>query len=197
MCKRALKPVWFLFLAGVCVPGLAAESAPPAPPPAAATHTPATQQFIYKWTDSQGMMKYSELPPPQGVKFEMVPKSATGIAGGSAPRDLDKDQQELARKMAEQEEQDRQQAEEAQKQQDEARVKNCEIARKNVQVLEGDTQVVRDDGKGNKVVLDAEQRAAELKRFKKDVDYFCDSTTAQEQESEASQEPPPVDASQQ
>jgi hypothetical protein len=60
-----------------------------------------------------------------------------------------------------------------QKQAEEVRAKNCEIARKNVQVLQGSTQVVKTDAKGNKVVLDAEQRAAELQKAQKDQDYFC------------------------
>ena len=40
-------------------------------------------------------------------------------------------------------------------------------------MLQGDAQVVRTDAKGDKVVLDAEQRAEELKKAQKDQDYFC------------------------
>ena len=129
------------------------------------------QQFIYKWTDEQGMVQYSELPPPSGVKYEQVRKP-TGALPGAAPavsQQQAKEQEALAQEEAKQKEQ----AEQAQKQIEDVRAKNCEIAKKNVQVLQGDTQVVRTDPKGNKIVLDAEQRAAELQKAQKDQDYFC------------------------
>ena len=47
-------------------------------------HGPAAQQFIYKWTDEQGKLKYSELPPPTGVKYEMVRKPAGATPGTEA-----------------------------------------------------------------------------------------------------------------
>lgn len=135
------------------------------------TVTATAQQFIYKWTDEQGMVQYSELPPPQGVKYEKVLKSAGAITGTEAALSnrQEKEKEELAREEARQKEE----AEQAQKQAEEVRVKNCEIARKNVQVLQGDAQVVKTDAKGNKVALDAEQRAMELQKAQKDADYFC------------------------
>ena len=191
MCKPAFKQALFLLVIGGSAAALAADPAPvvkPAQAPEVAPPIATSQHFIYKWTDAQGMMKYSELPPPQGVKFEMVPKSGVGIAGAATPRDLDKDQQELARKLAEQEEQERLQAEAAKQQQDDVRVKNCEAAKKNAQVLESDTGVVlRADDKGNKVPLTPEERALELQRAKKDADYFCNPVAA----------PPPETAAQQ
>jgi hypothetical protein len=152
MLKRTL---WFILAASWCGLMVTAQA----------------QQYIYKWADPQGQPQYSELPPPPGVKYEMVRKS--GVAGQEAGRDLTKEQADLAKQVAEQEEQQKQQTEQAQKQVDDVKAKNCEIARKNVQVLQGDAQVVKTDDKGNKVVLDAEQRAAELQKAQKDQDYFC------------------------
>lgn len=135
--------------------------------------TTQAQQYIYKWTDSQGLPQYSELAPPPGVKYEMVRKPTDAASPGVAPRDLAKDQEELARQVTEQQQKEQQQTEQVQKEAQNARAKNCEIAKKNVQVLQGDTQVVRTDAKGNKVALDVEQRAAELQKAQKDQDYFC------------------------
>ncbi len=146
----------YILLAGFCGLTVAAES----------------QQVIYKWTDTQGQPKYSELPPPGGIAYETVRKSG-GAAPGVETKDLAKEQEELARKLAEEEAQTQEQQEEAQKQADDARAKNCAIARKNVEVLQGDRPVVRPDAKGNKVTLDAQQREAELQKAKKDQDYFC------------------------
>ena len=56
---------------------------------------------------------------------------------------------------------------------DDLRAKNCEVATKNLKALQGDSPVIKTDDKGNKVVLDAQQREAELQRAKKDQDYFC------------------------
>ena len=130
------------------------------------------QQFIYKWTDEQGQLKYSELPPPAGVHYETVRKPS-GAAPGPEGKDLAKEQEELARKLAEEEAKTQEQQDQAKKEADAARAKNCEIARKNVEVLQGERPVVRADAKGNKVTLDAQQRAAELQKARKDQDYFC------------------------
>ena len=154
MLKRTL---WFLLAAGYC----------------GVVVTTQAQQYIYKWTDSQGQPQYSELAPPPGVKYEMVRKPTDAAGAAVAPRDLAKDQEELARQVAEQKEKEQQQAEQVQKEAEDARARNCEIAKKNVQVLQGNTQVVRTDAKGNKVVLDAEQRTVELQKAQKDQDYFC------------------------
>ncbi|MFZ1643582.1 MAG: DUF4124 domain-containing protein [Candidatus Contendobacter sp.] len=153
MLKRAL---WFMLAAscgGVTVTAQAAE------------------QFIYKWTDDQGMVKYTELQPPSGVKYEMVRKTG-GAAQGTeaAPSDQQaKEREELAQQEAKQKEQ----AEQAQKQAKDVRAKNCEIFKKNVQVLQGNSPVATTDAQGKKIILDAAQREAELKKAQKDADYFC------------------------
>ena len=132
------------------------------------------QQFIYKWTDEQGQVQYSELPPPSGVTYETVRKPTGPGSGVAQPTpDLTKEQAELARKLAEEEANTKTQQEQAQKETEDQRAKNCEIAKKNVQVLQGDSPVVKTDAKGNKVALDAQQREAELQRARKDQDYFC------------------------
>ncbi len=130
------------------------------------------QQFIYKWADEQGQPKYSELPPPAGIPYETVRKPG-GAAPGAEAKDLAKEQEALARKLAEEEAKAQEQQEQAQKQVEDARAKNCEIARKNVEVLQSDRPVVRVDAKGNKVTLEGEQRQAELQKAQKDQDYFC------------------------
>ena len=132
------------------------------------------QQFIYKWTDSQGQIQYSELAPPTGVQYEMVRKPAGAEQNPeAATRDLNKEQSDLAKQVAEQEQKDKQQAEQAQKESEDARTKNCEAAKKNLKILQSDSPVVKTDAKGNKVALDPQQREAELKKAQKDQDYFC------------------------
>lgn len=138
------------------------------------TVTTQAQQFIYKWTDSQGQIQYSELTPPAGVQYEIVRKPAgTEPNPEAAARDLNKEQADLAKQVAEQEQKEQEQKEQEQKEAEDARGKNCEIAKKNLKVLQGDSPVVKTDAKGNKVALDAGQREAELKKAEKDQNYFC------------------------
>jgi len=158
MLKRAL---WFMLVASCWAGAAPAQNQAP------------QQQFIYKWTDSQGQIQYSELAPPAGVQYEVVRKPAGAEQAPAAARDLNKEQADLAKQVAEQEQQEKQQAEQAQKETEDARAKNCEIAKKNLKILQGDSPVVKSDAKGNKVALDPQQREAELKKAQKDQDYFC------------------------
>ncbi len=129
------------------------------------------QQFIYKWTDAQGQIQYSELAPPTGVKYEMVQRPGTGPNAASV--DLNKEQADLAKQAAEQAQKEKDQVEKAQKEADDTRTKNCEVSKKNAAALQSDSPVLKTDSQGNKVALDAEQRAAELKKAQKDQEYYC------------------------
>jgi hypothetical protein len=137
--------------------------------------TAQAQQFIYKWTDEYGQLKYSELPPPAGTPYETVRRPA-GAAGGAeaAARDLAREQEELAQTLAEEEARRQAQEEQVQQQAEEVRARNCEIARKNVEILQSDRPVIKTDEQGTRVAIDAEQRAAELQRALKDQEYFCE-----------------------
>lgn len=159
MLKRMLKPMLCCLLAAGCWGVMATAQA---------------QQFIYKWTDEHGQLKYSELPPPTGVPYETVRKPAGAAEGaGPAARDLAREQEELAETLAEEEAKRKAQEEQTQQQVEEVRAKNCEIARKNVEVLQSDRPVIKTDAQGNRVAIDAEQRAAELQKAMKDQEYFC------------------------
>lgn len=130
------------------------------------------QQFIYKWTDEQGQIQYSELSPPSGVKYEMVRKPS-GTENPAAALDLNKDQADLAKQVAEQQKKEQEEVAKAEQEAEDVKTKNCDVAKKNIVTLQGDSPVFRTDDKGNKVVLDAAARETELKKAQKDQDYFC------------------------
>lgn len=161
-----LKRILLILTASCC--GMVATAQTPAPvQPQPQTQV---QQSIYKWTDVEGKLQYSELPPPAGITYEVVRKSAKATPGESALSSQQaREREELARQEAERKEQ----AEKAQQATQDQRTKNCEIAKKNVEVLQGDSQIVKTNAEGKKVVVDAEQRTAELKKAQKDADYFC------------------------
>ena len=154
MSKRMLLSVWVLVGCGIVATGQA-------------------QQFIYKWNDEQGQIKYSELPPPSGVSYETVRKPAGFGKEGDQARDLAKEQEDLAKKLAEEEAKTQQQQQEQARKEEDVRAKNCEVAKKNVETLQSDRPVVKADAQGNKVALDAQQRTTELQKAQKDLDYFC------------------------
>jgi hypothetical protein len=108
------------------------------------------QQFIYKWTDEQGQPKYSELPPPAGVRYETVRKSS-GLEPGVAAKDLAKEQAELAKKLAEEElKLSRAAGTGAEGSRMMLRAKNCEVAKKNVRCCRATGQWSRPTTKATK-----------------------------------------------
>lgn len=123
------------------------------------------QQTIYKWTDEQGKVRYSELPPTAGIPFETVRKSAA--QGKELRRDLAKDPEELARQAADQKQkEEQQQAEQKQKEAD-TRAKNCEIAKKNIQncCKSGRCSIQNTKGTTALMLSSAQQRCKRLKKI--------------------------------
>ena len=96
-----------------------------------------------------------------------------GDTGASQAPTPEREQEALARKLAEDEAAQKAQQEKAQQDAEVARAKNCEIARRNVDVLQSERPVVKTDAEGKKITISDEQRAQELQKARKDQDYFC------------------------
>lgn len=114
----------------------------------------APAQPVYKWTDQDGVMHYSDQPPPESAKAERV-----DLRVGSARAVPDPQVEEPAPDDALRSPQS---------------VKACEAARRNITVLEGNTRVQMDlDGDGTPEELTAEQRERELERARGLVVLLC------------------------
>lgn len=121
---------------------------------------------LYKWTDANGRVVYSDQPPPPGVKSEAL-NAAPPPANPNAVRELAEQEAELKKRQ-----QDRvKQAEDQSKAQADAGKRNagCVSARAQVQAL-GESQrvVYRYNEKGERYALDAATRQkeqAELTRW--------------------------------
>lgn len=121
---------------------------------------------LYKWTDANGRVVYSDQPPPPGVKSEPV-NAAPPPANANAVRELAEQEAELKKRQ-----QDRaKQAEDETKARAEAgkRSAGCASAKAQVQAL-GESQrvVYRYNEKGERYALDAATRQkeqAELTRW--------------------------------
>jgi hypothetical protein len=110
---------------------------------------------LYKWTDENGRIVYGDTPPP-GVKAERV-KAAAPPDDPNAVRDMaTKDAQINKRQQARAEDEVK-----AEKAQTDAKAKldRCAQIRGNIQTLRADAPVYRFNEKGEKVFMEAPERA--------------------------------------
>lgn len=128
---------------------------------------------VYKWTDSEGNVHYTQTPPPD-QKAETV-ETHTGVSADEAKQNLEALKQKAGDKGAG-EQAAPEQTEEQKKvamEQEELRKKNCEVARQNLQVLQGGGRVqVKDEG-GNTVLLDDAAMKAKLEESRAYIKENC------------------------
>ena len=124
----------------------------------------ATAVPIHKWTDAQGNVHYSNVPPVGVKKTEMMEYQGVGNTsaitrkeGDEKPKG-DKPDPELAKKLAEEKEAARQ---------------NCVRSREGVQMLESGVRISRYNAKGERETLDDKGREEELEKARKAVKDWC------------------------
>ena len=131
--------------------------------------TPTQAAKLYKWTDEQGNVTYSQLPPPtdSGAK-QMELRGLQGVSNDQARERLSTitDRAETARKDREfksnytSESQNR----------DERLKANCETARQNLRILETASRVKTEEGE----FVDESQRQERIAAANKQVADFCE-----------------------
>jgi len=130
------------------------------------------QAEIYKCTDAQGEMQYSD-KPCGGNASVFVPSAAPAPApAGDAAERADKTQRLLRAYDVENAEQQRKEAE-AQAAREEAEQK-CTRARDRLRGVTQARAVYRLDDEGNRVVLSFEERAASEEKARVAVARWCD-----------------------
>lgn len=154
---------------------------------------PAAAQW--KWKDKSGHTQYSDLPPPLGTPEQDIlarpgaqrphsgvvqaPTAASGIATAAAsgaasnalvPRTVDP-ALEAKRQQAEAEQAAKAKADEARVAA--ARADNCKRARNQLTTLDSGIRLARANDKGEREVLDDQQRAAESRRMKDVIAADC------------------------
>ncbi len=151
---------------------------------AAAVTMPAAAQW--KWRDKNGVVQYSDLPPPPGIPSQDVLQRSTagrqGVAGTSvsaAPaasgvRGADPEL-EAKRRKAEQEKSDKGKAEERAQAERVALAKadNCSRAKGHMKSLEEGLRMVRTNASGEREVLDDKARAEEKARTREVIASDC------------------------
>lgn len=132
---------------------------------------------IYRWVDADGLVHYSQSPPPVGV---------TGEAMRGAPKpavDPDAAQKALQERVGKIDEQ-KQKTGEAKdlegkvKEEIEKRKKNCEVARNNLQTLETLGGKKIQDSQGNVIRLSEEERLQKITEANKQIKDWCEGIPA-------------------
>jgi hypothetical protein len=138
---------------------------------------------LYKWTDANGEVHYSDQPPPANVKGPVKetqrkpsaapPPAAEGDAkptgGPKTPQEQEAEFQQRRVEAAEKDAADRKAQEEQQ-----TRRKNCEQAKQHVAQLQSGVRITRYDANtGSNDYLDDAQIAAELGRARQIADSWC------------------------
>src|SRR3569623_807461 len=125
---------------------------------------------LYKWTDAQGKVHYTDQPPP--LKAQVIKNSTAGQADitSQATHSLDaKDQAYQKRRK----EADAARAK-ADKDAEQARVQreNCDKARNNLSTLQNTPRVYTPDAAGQRTYMDDAARASALANRQKAVSEF-------------------------
>ena len=137
---------------------------------------------LYKWTDAEGKVHYSDQPPPPNVKQPIkvkprVPSAATAVpeAAGTpaeAPKSVAEQDAEFNRRRVEAAEREAAAQKAAKEVAD--KKKNCEQAKAQVAGLQsGGRRITRHDEKGEVVYLSDAEIAQEIERAKQAADSWC------------------------
>jgi hypothetical protein len=141
-----------------------------------ATGDPGT---VYKWTDKEGNVHYTDCPPPPGCKAEVIESQAAPSAA-----DVEQARQRLEKLLAEQgqaaaareeERLERQRKQAAAMKLVAARMQTCIMAQQNLHALLMERPVYYINEKGERVFLDDASHKAEIERMRELVRENCDS----------------------
>lgn len=151
---------------------------------AASAATAAKKSKFYKWTDENGVVHYTQEPPPDQVGADEVtvqdlgpasaPASAQGEDDEGAEGDSDSSgQKSVNERLAEEAEAYRQQAAILEERQKQVRKLNCEQGRALIAALEPSQRTVIRDADGTERVVSGDNRIRELEKARKMVADNC------------------------
>ena len=126
---------------------------------------------LYKWTDAQGKVHYTDQPPT--VNAETIRRSSTGQAEATSQASQSLSDQDQAYKKRRKEAEDAKAK--ADKEAEQARIQreNCDKARNNLSTLQNNSRVYTTDAAGQRTYMDDAARASALASSQKAVSDFC------------------------
>lgn len=142
---------------------------------------------MYKWTDEDGKIHYSDQPPPTAItKSETIkaakppasqappadaPPTATGQPGATAPKSASDQEMEFRRRRLQQAELEAKTQKDAQAAEEKKR--NCQRATAQVQAYERGGRITRYGPNGEQLYLTDGEVQTELSNARKSADSWC------------------------
>lgn len=115
---------------------------------------------VYKWTDAQGKVQYTDQPPSgKAAEKPLKLQSQSGV-------------QEVSKKAVDDSAKKAKQDADAQAT-TKSSADNCKTAKSNLAVLQKSDPVYMQEGKGEKVLLNKEQRQKEIDAANEAIKKFC------------------------
>lgn len=131
------------------------------------------QADLYKWTDSQGQVHYTDQPPAkeQSQRIGRSTDPEREQEARSARQELaDKVSQSQRQRQLEQEARAKRQAELDKEQQ---KADNCSKARERLSLLQQNNRISRLNDQGQRYILDEAQRQAAITEARQQADKLC------------------------
>jgi hypothetical protein len=153
MSKRSMPCIPWLFTLLFCASG----------PPAAAE--------VYKWTDAEGRVHFGDRPPQSGADAVPLSRKAQSISAPTADERLDKQRRLLH--AFEEERRQRRDAQAQAQQEKTTRQRNCVEARDDLRSQEVAGALYRLGADGQRIYLDAAERARALEETRAAVRHWC------------------------
>jgi Skp family chaperone for outer membrane proteins len=129
------------------------------------------QADVYKWTDDDGQVHFSQLPPEQGQAEQLDIKTQHPANAEAAQAELDaliQSQEESAKAQAEAAAKAAEEAEQAK-----VRAENCRIAQANLQTYMNNPGRRVSDENGNITYIKEEDRQARIDELNAQIKEFC------------------------
>ena len=126
---------------------------------------------VYKWTDAQGRVHYSDTSPPrQEAKRVQTGKTNEAEAAAALRSLADKlSDSELRRKKAQEDEDKRKAEEEKQR----AKAENCAKAREQLVLFQQHARIRRVNAQGQRQMMTDAERLAAIQEAQRRADEFC------------------------
>lgn len=134
------------------------------------------QAEVYKWTDEQGRVHFSDTPPTEdSAGYQVQAPASTGNASSQGP-DTDAERRARQSKLSDSLEADRyekEQAEAKRKEQEAMREHNCKLARADLNATLKTNRIYDEDQQGNRVYYDEAQKQKFIEARRAAVSKWC------------------------
>jgi hypothetical protein len=137
---------------------------------------------LYRWVDKDGRVRYTDTPPPGGVKARTL-RGSSGGADSAPPEAAAKDaapkgpltplQQEQEFRKRQMDAQKAAEKADALRKDNEAKQENCTRAREQLAAMESGQRIARTNAQGERYYLEDDARAAEAEKARAAVRESC------------------------